>query len=75
MSLVSAAGSGDRLEALECLRGVLSAAIDECDSSRDLASLALRFQSVVAEIDELSGGGGSLSAADEIAERRRMRLA
>lgn len=75
MSLTEAAESGDRLESLRALRLILSTAIDECDSTRDLAALSLRFQSVVAEIDELSGGVREVSPADEIAARRRARSA
>lgn len=75
MSLTEAAESGDRLESLRALRLILSTAIDECDSTRDLAALSLRFQSVVAEIDELSGGVREASPADEIAARRRARSA
>lgn len=75
MSLLELSSSDDRLGQLRHLRVLLSEAIDSCESGRDLAALSLRFQSVVAEIEELVGSGEAVSAVDEIAARRRARLA
>jgi hypothetical protein len=69
MSLVGVTQTGDRLAALETLRDLLAAAIDECDSNRDLAALALRLTDVLNEIDK-TPTSRQASAADEIAERR-----
>ena len=64
-----------RLETLKALRDRLARDIDDCESKRDLASLALRLQSVLTDIDEIEGGSANpaSSPADEIAERRRAR--
>lgn len=75
MSLFELSSSDDRLGQLRHLRSLLSEAIDSCESGRDLAALSLRFQSVVAEIEELAGSGQEVSPADEIAARRRARSA
>ena len=75
MSLFDLSGQDDRLGQLRHLRALLSEAIDSCESGRDLAALSLRFQSVVAEIEELAGSGQSATPADEIAARRRARSA
>jgi hypothetical protein len=67
--LVAAAGSGDRRLALVALRAVLAAAIATCQSTRDLPGLARQLSAVLAELDDL--GEGVVSAADQIAARRR----
>lgn len=70
--LAGVAQEGDRLATLEALRDRLASEIDDCDSKRDLAALALRLTDVLEQIDELDARrpGG---AADEIARRRRER--
>lgn len=75
MSLVESAASGDRLRALQDLRNHLAVAIEGCESLRDLASLSGRLQSVLEDIDELSGGQGGGDVVDEIARRRAARRA
>lgn len=64
-----------RLDTLKALRDRLARDIDDCQSKRDLASLALRLQSVLEQIDEIEGASGQSedSPADEIAARRRAR--
>ena len=64
-----------RLETLKALRDRLARDIDQTTSKRDVASLALRLQSVLADIDEIEGGSANpaSSPADEIAARRRAR--
>lgn len=74
MSLRKASSEG-RLAALRELRHVLATAIDECESMRDLAALTNRFQSVLAEIDDLKPGEQKGDAVDEIAKRRAARRA
>lgn len=76
MSLRKTAASGSRLETLEKLRDVLAAAIDGCESLRDLAALTNRFQSVLMEIQELAPEQEQKGdAVDEIARRRAARRA
>jgi len=75
VSLRQTSASGNRLATLEALRDVLAAAIDECESMRDLAALTNRFQSVLAEIDGLKPGEQKGDAVDEIAKRRAARRA
>ena len=64
-----------RLETLKALRDRLARDIDQTTSKRDVASLALRLQSVLADIDGIEGGSANpaSSPADEIAARRRAR--
>lgn len=73
MSLVESAQTGDRLRTLRDLRDHLAAAVEDCESLRDLASLSGRLQSVLGEIDELSSGEGGGDVVDEIARRRAAR--
>lgn len=65
---------GDRRATLEALRDVLAAAIDAGPEPRDLASLVLRLEKVVAELDSLPvDGKGSLG--DALAARRKAKQA
>lgn len=70
--LVAAAASGDRVAALRALRDRLAREIDGCESSRDVAALAARFQTVVNELDAAKPAEGG-SFLDELANRRRGR--
>lgn len=72
MSLVGVAQTGDKRATLETLRDLLATAIDDCDSLRDLAALALRLTDVLNEIDKLPNSK-DVTAADEIANRRNAR--
>lgn len=72
-TLSESAASGSRLQALRDLRDLLARSIDECESMRDLAALTNRFQSVLAEIDELSPAEEKGDIVDEIAKRRSAR--
>jgi hypothetical protein len=72
-SFVEEVESGNRLRALEALRGELARAIDSCTEAGDLSSLALRLQRVLAEIHEL-GGKAADEEKDALAERRRRKL-
>jgi len=72
VSLVGVAQTGDKRATLEALRDLLATAIDDTDSGRDLAALALRFTDVLNEIDKLPTSK-DVTAADEIAQRRAAR--
>lgn len=71
--LSEVAPTGNRLTTLETLRDKLADTIDKCDSLRDLAALTNRFQSVLAEIDELRPPEKKGDVVDQIAERRNAR--
>ena len=70
--IADAAASGDRLAALRALRDRLATEIDDCDSPRDLAALALRLTDVLTQIDAVPNTE-QVSAADELADRRARR--
>ena len=73
MTLVSL-NPDDRVRTLERLRDRIAEQIDVIESSRDVASLARQLQAVLKEIDDLPQSR-PVSAADQIAERRRQRRA
>lgn len=65
---------GVELESMRALRDRLASDIDQCDSMRDLASLAQRLTDVLKRISELEGKAPAVrSPLDEIAERRKSR--
>lgn len=64
-SLFDACKSGSRLSQLIELRDKLAAAIDECESMRDLAALSRQYRETIREIEEIEGQGMN---NDEIAE-------
>lgn len=76
MSLSDAAPNG-RLAGLVALRERLASEIDQCDSSRDVAALSIRFMDVLAQIDELNGpaavSGAPVSPLDELRRKRAER--
>lgn len=74
-SVHEAAVTGDRLTTLRALRDHLAAAIDGCDSMRDLAALSRQLADVVAQIDALDPPKTEVSPADEVAQRRARRRA
>ena len=43
----------DELNQLRVLRQIVAFHIDDCDSKRDLAALALKYQNIVARISQL----------------------
>lgn len=74
MSLLESAASGDRLDALCDLRDLLASQLVNCESSRDIAALTARFQSVLSEIESLNKETGKAAdPVDEIAARRSAR--
>ena len=77
MGLSEAASEG-RLAGLTALRDRLAVEIDQCDSSRDVAALSIRFMDVLAQIEDLSGGpagvvGAPVSPLDELRRKRAER--
>ena len=70
MALVSV--TTDRLPVLKRMQARLSQQIDMCGDERSLCLLMTRLQAVMSEIAELDVEG-QVSAADQIAERRRKR--
>ena len=72
-SLPDAALSGDRLAALRALRQVLAEQIHQCESARDIASLARQLRDTLTEIDSLGGAAEQTAedrTFDELADRR-----
>ena len=63
--------SEDRLGQLVELRGVLAAAIDACESMRDLAALSRQYRETIREIDELQNGEDGDDRASDIVKRHR----
>lgn len=74
LSLTQAVATGDRPVALRALRDKLARQIDESDSGRDVAALAARLQAVLNDLDNLPNTA-EVSAADDLASRRRARRA
>lgn len=72
--LSDTARNGDRRESLIALRDRLAQAIDSCQSLRDLAALANRFQTVLAEIDQLEPRAEAENPLAELRARRAARL-
>jgi len=68
--IADSAKSGDRVRALEALRDRLADEIDGCQSSRDVAALASRLQSVLAELDTIGPVIAGTTPLDELRMRR-----
>ena len=73
--LSKTASTGSRLETLQSLRDLLAREIESCESSRDLAALVTRLQSVLSEIEALAPAEQKGDVVDEIAKRRAARRA
>lgn len=56
----------DRLSRLIALRDKLAAAIDECESKRDLAALARQYRETLKEIEEIKGVTNGEDEIDKI---------
>ena len=54
---------GDTLESLKALRQKIAKTLDETTGGRDVASLALQLQKVLAAIDDLEGPGAAADKA------------
>jgi hypothetical protein len=75
VTVEEAAATGDRLKALVALRTKLAAAIDGCESLRDLPPLSARLSDVLVQIEALSPKVEVGDAVDEITARRAARRA
>jgi hypothetical protein len=75
MNLADAAASGDRIAALQALRDKIAQELDACESSRDIAALAGRLQSVLAELDTIAPPIGAETPLDVLRARRAERRA
>jgi hypothetical protein len=63
----------DRISRLRATRDRLQAAIEDCESSRDLAALSREYRLTMAELDTLAPKKPKESPVDEIARRRAAR--
>lgn len=59
-----------RVARLHYTRDLLAAALDACESARDLPALSREYRIVLAELDGLSGDEET-SVVDQLAQRRR----
>ena len=73
--LTESAASGDRLAALRDLRDFLAGQLVGCESKRDVAALAARYQSVLEQVAALEPKKAEGDGIDEIARRRSARRA
>jgi hypothetical protein len=69
------AKTGDRIRTLEALRDRLADELDGCNSSRDVAALASRLQSVMAELDTIAPQIAAETPLDILRARREARRA
>ena len=69
------AKTGDRIRTLEALRDRLADELDGCNSSRDVAALASRLQSVMAELDTIAPVLATETPLDILRARREARRA
>jgi len=67
--------TGDRIRTLEALRDRLADELDGCNSSRDVAALASRLQSVMAELDTIAPVLATETPLDILRARREARRA
>lgn len=74
MSMSEGAAAG-RLEGLKALRDILAAAIDCCDSARDLAALSRQMTDVLSAIAVADPPKVKGNPLDELASRRAGRSA
>jgi len=69
------ARKGDRRATLLALRDRLADELDDCDSKRDVAALALRLQSVLAELAEFPDKSVEPTPLEQLQARREARQA
>ena len=55
MTMAEATATGDRRKELETLAAKLAAAIDTCESMRDMAALSRQYRETTRELGELNG--------------------
>lgn len=74
-TLMAVAQTGDRRATLEALRDKLAARIDDGTDPRDMAALARRLESVLAQLDDLRVPAKKETVADALAARRQAKKA
>lgn len=74
-TLAQAARKNSRRETLIALRDKLAAAIDSCESGRDIAALSKRLMEVMSELDTLPNPQANKNPAQEARERARVNVA
>ena len=70
MGMVRVTESGTRLQQLKELARVIAEWMDDCDSSRDMASLARQYRETIKEIEEIGGADDSDGLAEIICRRK-----
>lgn len=68
-----AADDRSRVDRLAIARDRLAAAIDDCESMRDLPSLIREYRAVMEELEKLTPTAKAGDPVDEIAKRRSAR--
>lgn len=72
-TLAQAAKKNSRRDTLIALRDKLAAAIDSCESGRDIAALSKRLMEVMGELDSLPDPHGGKNPAQIARDRARAR--
>lgn len=72
-TLAQAAKKNSRRETLIALRDKLAAAIDGCESGRDIAALSKRLMEVMGELDSLPDPNNGKNPAQIARDRARAR--
>lgn len=72
-SEIAQGGTDDRLARLIAVRDCLKAALEGCESPRDLPGLSREYRLVMAEIESLHTQDGA-DVVDQLAERRRAQV-
>ena len=70
MGMVRVTESGTRLQQLKELARVIAEWMDDCDSSRDMASLARQYRETIKEIEQIGGADDSDGLAEIIGRRK-----
>ena len=74
--LIEAASSGDRLQTLKELRGLLAERLEKSNSDRDIASMSKRLMDVTEAIDELEQAIASETEVSSLETiRHRLKIA
>lgn len=69
-TLTEAARSNSRRDTLIALRDKLAAAIDECESGRDIAALSKRLMEVMGELDSIPDPNSQTKNPAQLARER-----
>lgn len=68
--LSTAVKAGSRLDQLKALASILAKRIDNCESMRDLASLARQYRETIQEIEDIEGTVEQDDEIGQILQRR-----